>query len=263
MGFARRVVRKSVHKATPRPLRKAMHPARTVKNAVTPRPVKQASRAAYTVRHPVGAAENKVIGVALNGGRSPRRKRRGGLLGFLFGGRAGNAGKLPVRQDEPQTPDAHPDPPQPVLRVPGTRTARDEQQELTRQARDLLVQSADLVVTTQFGSASMVQSRLNVSSSEAALLIDLLDMHGIVGPADGSGARAVLIGADDLPWVLASLHQSPLARVRRRSPRADPRPGSAVPTDYPAGESERQARREVGLGHPRDVQQPGADKPHA
>jgi hypothetical protein len=85
MGFARRVARKSVRKVTPRPVRKAMHPARTVRNTVTPRPVKQASRAAYTVRHPVGAAENKVIGAALNGGRRHRRKR--GFLASLFGRR--------------------------------------------------------------------------------------------------------------------------------------------------------------------------------
>lgn len=38
MGFARRVVRKSVRKVTPRPVRQVMHPARTVKNKVTPRP---------------------------------------------------------------------------------------------------------------------------------------------------------------------------------------------------------------------------------
>jgi hypothetical protein len=75
MGFARRVVRKSVRRATPRPVRQAVHPARTVRNTLTPRPVKQVSRAAYTVRHPVGAAENKLIGAALNGGR--RRRRRG------------------------------------------------------------------------------------------------------------------------------------------------------------------------------------------
>ena len=73
MGFARRVVRKSLRKATPRPVRKAMHPARTVKNAVTPRPVRQVSRAAYTVRNPAGAAENKLIGAALNAGTGRRR----------------------------------------------------------------------------------------------------------------------------------------------------------------------------------------------
>jgi hypothetical protein len=70
MGFARRVVRKSVRKATPRPVRKAMHPVRTARRAVTPRPVRQVSRAVYTVTNPSGAAENKLIGAALNGGRT-------------------------------------------------------------------------------------------------------------------------------------------------------------------------------------------------
>ncbi len=75
MGFARRVVRKSVRKATPRPVRQAMHPARTVKNAVTPRPVKQVSRAAYKVRHPVDATENSLIAAVLSAvfGRRGRR----------------------------------------------------------------------------------------------------------------------------------------------------------------------------------------------
>jgi hypothetical protein len=76
MGFARRVVRKSVRRATPRPVRKAMHPARTARNAVTPRAVKQVSRGAYTVRHPIGAAENKAIRAVLYPQR-PRRRKRG------------------------------------------------------------------------------------------------------------------------------------------------------------------------------------------
>lgn len=81
MGFARRVVRKSVRRATPRPVRQAMHPARTVRNAVTPRPVKHVSRAVYTVQHPVGAAENKLIGAALYPGTGVGR--RGGLSFWL------------------------------------------------------------------------------------------------------------------------------------------------------------------------------------
>lgn len=79
---ARRVARKTVHAATPRPVRKAIHPANTVKNAVTPRPVKQVSRAAYTVRHPVGAAENKALH-AMFGLPRRRRRRRGFWRGFM------------------------------------------------------------------------------------------------------------------------------------------------------------------------------------
>jgi hypothetical protein len=83
MGFARRVVRKSLRRATPRPLRKAMHLARTARNAVTPRPVKQVSRASYTVRHLVGATENAVIGAALYPPRTRRRRR--GFWSWLTG----------------------------------------------------------------------------------------------------------------------------------------------------------------------------------
>ena len=75
MGFARRIVRKSVRKATPRTVRKAMHPVRTATNAITPRPIKKASRAIYTVTNPLGAAENALIGAALYPGRGSRRSR--------------------------------------------------------------------------------------------------------------------------------------------------------------------------------------------
>src|SRR5260370_23348847 len=73
MGFARRVVRKTVRKGTPRPVRQAMHPVRTARYAVTPRPVRQASRVVYTITNPLGAAENKLIGAALNAGAGHRR----------------------------------------------------------------------------------------------------------------------------------------------------------------------------------------------
>lgn len=78
MGFARRVVRKSVRKATPRTVRRAMHPVRTAKNAVTPRPIKQVGRAVYTATNPLGAAENALIGAALypRSGRGSRRQAR-------------------------------------------------------------------------------------------------------------------------------------------------------------------------------------------
>lgn len=82
MGFARRAVRKSARRATPRPVRKATHPARTARNAVTPRPVKQVSRAGYTAHHPVGAAENEVIGAALY---PPRRRKRGRVSCLAYG----------------------------------------------------------------------------------------------------------------------------------------------------------------------------------
>lgn len=85
-----------------------MHPARTVKNAVTPRPVRQVSRAAYTVRHPVGAAENKIIGAALNAGSSRRRRSNGpGLFAVLFGTQSSRR-RQPGRTASPKPNDRAP-----------------------------------------------------------------------------------------------------------------------------------------------------------
>ncbi|SDN13508.1 Ftsk gamma domain-containing protein [Lentzea albidocapillata subsp. violacea] len=117
-------------------------------------------------------------------------------------------------------------------------------EQIQHDVDDLRVAAA-MVTDTQFGSTPMLQRRMQISFAEAERLMDRLQEHGIVGPAQGSAAREVLLQPDEADAALMGLAVDPLPaedQVEREPVVGRPEP---VLVDDRAGEGTSVAEPEL------------------
>lgn len=98
-----------------------------------------------------------------------------------------------------------------IKRFPGTPARMELEQASKGVDLEELVAAAELVISTHFGSTSMLQRKLEVGYVKAGRLMDTLEEFGIVGPADGSKARDVLISLGDKEATVEALRSGAIS----------------------------------------------------